>query len=449
MNELPFLEHALYGSQGSGGYHFLAQSSGFSHDWLVEAERLCTSFGERPASVPCPRAVFARPFGRHQVAIVQVSDQGADDRGRPGALAFYLVVLPADLYGHLGGDPFYLAERLPPPWSAHGVLSPLACPPPPERRTVAQVREVLQGPNSATLFGGTQGLLDGGRLAFERPAPDEELLRGLWLLLPASSRQDLWPASFAFGNALEFDVLVVPRLDPTQFPGYMLEDHAGDYPEGQYELALQTAAEAGDQEGLDALFARRSYKQTRQLALFLLAIIFLGAIVAILLKKPGHDDKERPETPRKSGPSFDLPKEGFHALDREQRSALTTRLRELADDAGARIGPSPAAAAGLVGSAAPGGDGALRAAGAVAPGWGGWATAEQLLHALDLRLGTPHLDRRGSALRNLGPVERQLRGLLFKHAVKEYNDRRFSAVELVDILREELERGGRLPRRRR
>src|SRR5690349_6644348 len=53
MNEF-VIEQAVYGSEGAGGYHFLARSSGFRDDWLPEAERLCTAFGERPAGVACP-----------------------------------------------------------------------------------------------------------------------------------------------------------------------------------------------------------------------------------------------------------------------------------------------------------------------------------------------------------------------------------------------------------
>ena len=39
-----------HGSQGAGGYRFLARSPGFRDEWLAEAERLCTGFGERRPS---------------------------------------------------------------------------------------------------------------------------------------------------------------------------------------------------------------------------------------------------------------------------------------------------------------------------------------------------------------------------------------------------------------
>src|SRR5262245_27561152 len=208
------IEQALYGSQDAGGYRFLARSPGFADDWLAEAERLCTGFGERPAGASCPAAVFARPFGRGHVAVVQVAEQGHDDQGRPGALAFRLLVFPRRLYAELGGDPFWLAEQCPPPWSARGELPALtwtAGPAP--YRTVAELQALLQKGehHSATLLGGAQVLLDGGRLAFERPAPATELLRDLWTMLPTASRAEMWPASFAYGNAHRFHALAVPH----------------------------------------------------------------------------------------------------------------------------------------------------------------------------------------------------------------------------------------------
>src|SRR5947209_14948295 len=127
------LEQALYGGHDPGGYRFLARSRGFLEDWLPEAERLCTGFGERPAGVACPAAVFARPLGKKHVAVVQVADRGADDAGRPGALGFHLLVLSHDAYAFLGADPFALSERFPPSWEARGDLPALSCPAEPPR----------------------------------------------------------------------------------------------------------------------------------------------------------------------------------------------------------------------------------------------------------------------------------------------------------------------------
>src|SRR5262249_33905778 len=198
-----------------------------------------------------------------------------------------LRILTRQDYARLTGDPFLIADHFPPPWQQRGALSTLTWPEEPlPPRTVAQIQQVLQQGDSPTLLGGVQVLIDSGRLVFERPAPDPDLLRRLWLLLPASARSELWPASFAFGNALGFDVLVVPRANPEQYPAYVREEQAGDYPQGRYELNLQIAAEAGDQVELDTLFARRSSAQTLRLGVLLLIVMAVLAVVMNILNPP-------------------------------------------------------------------------------------------------------------------------------------------------------------------
>jgi hypothetical protein len=120
------------------------------------------------------------------------------------------------------------------------------------------------------------------------------LIRGLWLLLPHSSRAELWPATFAFGDALGFDAVVVPRLNLSDFPGYTTEQQASDYPPGRYELSLQTAAESGDQAALDSLFGRRSARDTLRLAVVMVAALSLMLLVFRLFD-PFTPDTRPPE----------------------------------------------------------------------------------------------------------------------------------------------------------
>jgi hypothetical protein len=309
MNDIP-IEQAILSRSGDG-IRLLARSPGFRDDWQAEAERLAAGFGERPEGVTCPGAVFARPLGKDHIAIVQVADQGMHEGGRPAALGFHVLAVPRDAYTKWWGDPFPLADRVPPAWQARGSLPALAWPAEPlPPRTVAEVQRVLKRTKAAALpedeeipadwnpedlaspadaespalLGGVQVLVDGGRLVFERPAPDPGLIRGLWTLLPTSTRCQLWPASFAFGNALGFDALVVPPAagngSGNGYQGYTDEEKACDYPQGHYELNLQIAAEAGNQADLDALFARRSSAETWRLALTLL-VVFAALAVAI------------------------------------------------------------------------------------------------------------------------------------------------------------------------
>jgi hypothetical protein len=264
------IEQATYSAPDSGGYELLARSPGFLDDWLSAAEGLCAALGERPAGVACSGCVFAQPFGAGRVAVVQAADQ-AD------SLGFRLLILPTALYTSLGGDPFYVADQFPPDWRTRGELPALewTAGPPPER-TVEAVQKLLNAPHSAALLGGVQALLDGGRLAFERSAPDAPLLRGLWALLPTGDRCEMWPASFAFSNGGQFHAVVVPSGAGTSFPGAIGEEEAADYPEGGYEWHLQRAAESGDQRQIDALFGRRKQWGALRLVFLLLALLLLN-----------------------------------------------------------------------------------------------------------------------------------------------------------------------------
>src|SRR6516225_6967049 len=131
------IEQAMYLVQGNSGYRLLARSPGFVDDWLPLAEQLCSGFGKRPAGVACPACLFAQPFGKRQVAVVQVADQGSDHAGRPAGLGFRLLILAGSDYLKLGGDPFLIADRFPAPWTARGELPTLVGPAEWPPRTVA------------------------------------------------------------------------------------------------------------------------------------------------------------------------------------------------------------------------------------------------------------------------------------------------------------------------
>ncbi len=350
--------------------------------------------------------MLARPLGKRHVAVVQVADQGSDDAGRPGALGFYLLVLTRATYRTLGGDPFALAERFPPPWQTRGELPTLVLPETLLPRTVDGVQRVLKREDSAPLLGGAQALVDGGQLVFERAAPDTELLRSLWVLLPTSTRCDLWPASFAFGNALCFDVLVVPRADGPDFAHYLTEQQAGDYPEGRYELHVQIAAEAGDQRELDALFARRSRTETWRLGL-----IILGLCLVLLLVLKGLPSPLPPQPGTEAARMLskpDLPPaEQYPSLTEPERRRLTEALRELAR----QLAPEPLPPT---------------------------MTAEDLVTRIGQYLGTPEGRPDPGEDLTQGPLPRRLRALLWKHRVAEYRDPRLNPVELVERLQQKV-----------
>ena len=335
------VEQAVYHRQADAPPALVARSPGFADAWLAEVEGLLTDFGERPLGTACPSAVFAHPLGAEHVIVVQVADLASEPPARPPPLGFRVLVLPRAAYRQYLGDPFAVADRFPPAWHPAGALDALSMPAEPlPPRTVAQVQQVLQRvkahalredeepltteqaaeravalAESPALLGGVQVLVDGGRVVFERPGPDTELMRGLWTLLPTRLRGELWPASFAFDNALGFDALIVARARGDAFAGYTDEDQAAEYPQGNYELRLQVAAEAGDQQELDGLFARRSWAETWRLGLTLLAVLAVLVVVFRLLP-PGA---VRPE-PRRLSPA-----------ERAERAALAAGVVSAAD----------------------------------------------------------------------------------------------------------------------
>jgi hypothetical protein len=259
------------------GVAVVARSPGVAEEWQPDFRRLCEAFGEPPPNTYLPPCVFAQPLTRDRVVVVQVTAEAS-----PPVVRFHGVILAHKLYETIG-DPFAVAEQFPSPWGERVALPTLAWfDGPLPARTVAQVQRVLQEDDSATLLGAAQALVDGGRVVFERPFPAPDLLRRLWLLLPESTRAELWPASYAFGNALGFHALVVPRADPAAYAGYLTESQAGDYPEGRYELNVQIAVESEDQSALDRLFARRSSRQTLRLAIVLI-FVAMGLAVAVRL----------------------------------------------------------------------------------------------------------------------------------------------------------------------
>jgi hypothetical protein len=294
------IEQALWIGTNSQ-FRLLGRSPGFPDEWLPDAQEMCAAFGDRPTGVDCPLCVFAQPFGKRLVAVVQVADQPSQanlqssgesidathhspptTHPTPG-LVFRQMVFGRQDYPLLAGDPFGLAERFPPNWELRGDLPTLSAQPSVPARSVEKVEQVLRKPDGPALLGGVQALIDGSRLVFQRPVPDTQLMKDLWMLLPASNRCELWPASFAFDNSLHFDVVVTSRPNNQAFDGYLTEEQAADYPQGRYELNLQTAAEAGDQDELNALFSRRSRAQTWRLGWLLLAAMIVLLLVMSLV----------------------------------------------------------------------------------------------------------------------------------------------------------------------
>jgi hypothetical protein len=248
----------------------VAKSDGLPFAVEDAALRAAARFGPRPAGVTVPAALFVTPHARSHVFVVRVTDVPGPD----APLAFHFLALNRPLYEALG-DPFAIAERFAPEWASRGGLPVLTWPgePLPPRR-LEDITALFKAGDGPLLLGATQSLLDGGRLMLKRDSPDDVVLRAIWQLLPTRTRCDLWPATFAFSNALGFHVVALPEV-PEKLPlGYLSEEQVKDYPEGRYELALQAASEGGNQADLDRLLARASSRDMLRLA----TMMVLGAI---------------------------------------------------------------------------------------------------------------------------------------------------------------------------
>lgn len=279
------LPHALLALQGYQDLRWLGQSAEFQDEWRPMIEGICRRFGVRPMGIRCAAAVFARPLGKKHVLVAQVADLGGETEAAPMSLGFRCIVLKEGEYLGLGGDPFSIAADCPVNWHQRGALPSLSVLAKPVQRTVDQVCDVLKREDGPMLLGTSQALVDGSRIAWVRPQPDTALVHGLWKLLPTSTRARLWPASYAFSNQLGFHAVVVPQINKAEFDQqYISEEQAENYPEGAYELAVQSAAEAGDQAWLDGIFARRSRGEVWRLGLWLLAALIILTVVFNVVK---------------------------------------------------------------------------------------------------------------------------------------------------------------------
>ncbi|HEV8060494.1 MAG TPA: hypothetical protein VGP68_11500 [Gemmataceae bacterium] len=254
-------------------------SPAFETGWHTRAVAVCAAFSADPPSNNLPATLFVQRLDRNHLMIVRTQ---AEAKASVGPSRFHLLIVSQRDYAALQCDPFAIADQVAPNWTAAHELPDFEWQgPTPPRRSIADVQQVLKGQNGPELLGGCQALIDGSQLLFLRSEPDSKVVRNIWMLLPYSNRQELMPSTFAWNNKLRFDIVVTTGDRTGNFAGYMTEVQAGGYPEGRYELSLQTAAEAEDQESLEVLWSRRSRREVWRLGFLLVAVL---AILAVALR---------------------------------------------------------------------------------------------------------------------------------------------------------------------
>lgn len=258
----------------SSGPRVIGRSPGVPFETEEAALKIAVQYGDRPQGVSCPESAFT-VVDRGTLFIVKAGTLPGD--GSP--LAFRMFGIAAK--DRLGLDPLAWAESYP----LEGLKGEL----PnvewqhlyPRQRTVDEVRAILKSGDSPLLLGSVQALLDGCKIAVSLAEAGPKFVRDVWDLLPEKSKAEIIPATFAFSADLGFDIVVLPELPAKGIPGYLTGDQVRDYPEGRYELALQHAAESGNQAVVDRLFARKTSREMLRLAI---GMVVFALVVVLILK---------------------------------------------------------------------------------------------------------------------------------------------------------------------
>ncbi len=208
------IENAVYGSFAfwERGYGLLARSAGCRPEWSSALERACRNLGEPPRG-GLERGWFARPLDDGVWMIVGMHPQGADDHGRPGALAFHALFVSRLAYLLAGADPAPLAALTRGDWTsadrdaelpavesaAPGLFGRLAT------RRGDEVVDPLVDPI-------VRALARGKPVVVQAPRPIDDLVRSVWRRLPWRARMKRSVATWAFDNQGAFDLIGLPRI---------------------------------------------------------------------------------------------------------------------------------------------------------------------------------------------------------------------------------------------
>lgn len=193
---------AVYGSFPfwGRGYDLLAWSPNCRSEWLAWLRETCPKIGQPLAGSPI-HGLFALKADRKTWAIIGLSDQGTDDHGRPGAMAFHALFVGRRDYERLGANPFLLASCLRSNWTADTRELPVG--------TVA-IDLQNEGPTPSGQAVRIAAEIRGGRRrVVSAEAPIDDLARQVWTALPISVRRTATLATWSFADGLDCDLRAV------------------------------------------------------------------------------------------------------------------------------------------------------------------------------------------------------------------------------------------------
>ncbi|MFO0956023.1 MAG: hypothetical protein U0800_01005 [Isosphaeraceae bacterium] len=294
-------EQAVYGSFPfwDRGYDMLAKSPDCRPEWLAWLRETCPKVGQPPAGSPI-HGLFALKADRKTWAIVGLSDQGTDDRGRPGAMAFHALFVGRRDYERLGALPFLMAPYLQSSWPAGTRELP-----------AGRAEIVVAGERSSPSDEAARVAADlrrGHRRVIPAQGPIDDLARQVWLALPIRNRRASTLATWSFAEGLGCDLQAI---------------RASATPAGPAETPPRDTRPSRRTPLLPALGLAA--------AIVGLGLPFLFLATRRVGPRDGPAVVERPEPPPRVG--YEVPP------NPDEFARLRDRLAVLADRVGVEIGP--------------------------------------------------------------------------------------------------------------
>jgi hypothetical protein len=210
-------EQAVYGSFPfwNKGYTVLAQSPNCKPEWVAALREAAQKFGEPPRDVERPKALLVKRLLDRTRMIVGVSSPGADDRGRPGALAFHGLFISTWQYRKTGGFPFPLTGALQTAWTSPIDSLPRGTFRLPPLPSLEESDDPLRDRVVKALAGH-------GRVAVTADRPIDDLAESVWQRLPDRLRYRLDLATWTFRPGPDYHLLAHPSSirrggDPSLF----------------------------------------------------------------------------------------------------------------------------------------------------------------------------------------------------------------------------------------
>ena len=339
-------EQAVYGSFPfwDKGYAILAQSPGCRPEWLTDLKAACQRHGERPAGAIGAGGLFAIRLPSGPWAIVGVGSPGADDRGRPDALAFHALLLTPRMYRKAGASPFGLVGALRRDWGPADARTL-----PASTWMVDLDRSTPTDPSAPRI---AEAIARGRRVALEADGPIDPLAEAVWAALPERTRRRASVATWAFGNGNRFDLAALPRLEGVTLddsyvnPATFLQESPPPPPTRGEANRLTPSPLVG--EGWGGGSDRRKHRLDRRKAAIAIGVVATALALAIIAWTSRPRRQPIAPTPHASA-SASLPPERSSYPDRpadpDERARVAEALLDLAERFGVVEATRPGASA--------------------------------------------------------------------------------------------------------